>query len=61
MNSDGFITHVARNKDLIIRGGENIYPKEIEVYFFFIIIKLKFCQFETKFNYKRTFYIIMIK
>lgn len=31
MDADGFITLVDRSKDMIISGGENIYPKEIEV------------------------------
>jgi long-chain acyl-CoA synthetase len=29
-DSDGYLTLVDRVKDMIIRGGENIYPKEIE-------------------------------
>ena len=29
-DADGFLTLVDRKKDMIIRGGENIYPKEIE-------------------------------
>ena len=29
-DGDGYLTLVDRVKDLIIRGGENIYPKEIE-------------------------------
>ncbi len=29
-DGDGFLTLVDRKKDMIIRGGENIYPKEIE-------------------------------
>jgi long-chain acyl-CoA synthetase len=29
-DDDGYLTLVDRAKDLIIRGGENIYPKEIE-------------------------------
>lgn len=30
MNEDGYVTIVGRSKDMLIRGGENIYPKEIE-------------------------------
>lgn len=30
MDADGYLTLVDRSKDMIIRGGENIYPKEIE-------------------------------
>ncbi|SDC90620.1 class I adenylate-forming enzyme family protein [Rhodococcus tukisamuensis] len=30
LNEDGYLTLVDRIKDMIIRGGENIYPKEIE-------------------------------
>ncbi len=30
IDGDGFITLIDRSKDLIISGGENIYPKEIE-------------------------------
>ena len=29
-DSDGYLVLVGRSKDMIIRGGENIYPKEIE-------------------------------
>ena len=31
VDEDGFVTLVDRSKDMIISGGENIYPKEIEV------------------------------
>lgn len=30
LDDDGYLTIVGRIKDMIIRGGENIYPKEIE-------------------------------
>src|SRR5262245_50648702 len=30
MDSEGYVRIVGRLKDLIIRGGENIYPREIE-------------------------------
>jgi fatty-acyl-CoA synthase len=30
LDNEGYVTIVGRIKDLIIRGGENIYPKEIE-------------------------------
>jgi fatty-acyl-CoA synthase len=30
MDSDGYVKITGRIKDMIIRGGENIYPKEIE-------------------------------
>src|SRR5690606_38830995 len=30
MNERGFVQIVGRSKDMVIRGGENIYPREIE-------------------------------
>ena len=30
MDQHGYFQHLARIKDIVIRGGENIYPKEIE-------------------------------
>ncbi len=30
LDADGYLVLVDRKKDMIIRGGENIYPKEIE-------------------------------
>lgn len=32
MDEEGYINIVGRIKDMIIRGGENVYPKEIEAY-----------------------------
>ena len=34
MDEDGYIRIVGRMKDMIIRGGENIYPREIEEYLY---------------------------
>ena len=30
MDEHGYFHHMSRLKDMVIRGGENIYPKEIE-------------------------------
>lgn len=30
MNNHGYFTHQGRSKDMVIRGGENLYPVEIE-------------------------------
>jgi fatty-acyl-CoA synthase len=34
MDADGYLSITGRLKDMIIRGGENIYPREIEEYLF---------------------------
>lgn len=34
MDDEGYVQIVGRNKDMIIRGGENIYPREIEEYLY---------------------------
>ncbi len=34
MDEDGYITIAGRVKDMLIRGGENIYPREIEEYLY---------------------------
>ncbi|MGE8395481.1 AMP-binding protein [Pseudomonas sp. BIGb0427] len=34
MNEAGYVCIAGRNKDMIIRGGENIYPRELEEFFF---------------------------
>lgn len=34
MDADGYLSIVGRNKDMIIRGGENVYPREIEEFLF---------------------------
>ena len=32
IDDEGYIRIIGRSKDLIIRGGENIYPREVEEY-----------------------------
>jgi fatty-acyl-CoA synthase len=34
MDADGYLNIVGRSKDMVIRGGENVYPREIEEYLF---------------------------
>ena len=34
MDDDGYVRIVGRIKDMIIRGGENIYPREIEEFLY---------------------------
>ncbi|HET9665516.1 MAG TPA: AMP-binding protein, partial [Desertimonas sp.] len=34
MDEDGYINIVGRSKDMVIRGGENIYPREIEEFLY---------------------------
>jgi fatty-acyl-CoA synthase len=34
MDDDGYVQIVGRSKDMIIRGGENIYPREIEEFLY---------------------------
>jgi fatty-acyl-CoA synthase len=34
MDENGYLTITGRHKDMIIRGGENIYPREIEEFLF---------------------------
>lgn len=34
IDEEGYLSIVGRKKDMIIRGGENVYPKEIEDYLY---------------------------
>ena len=34
MDEDGYVNIVGRIKDMIIRGGENVYPREIEEFLY---------------------------
>ncbi len=34
IDEDGYVNIVGRSKDMIIRGGENIYPREIEEFLY---------------------------
>jgi fatty-acyl-CoA synthase len=34
MDADGYVSIVGRIKDMVIRGGENIYPREIEEFLY---------------------------
>jgi fatty-acyl-CoA synthase len=34
MDDDGYVNIVGRSKDMIIRGGENVYPREIEEFLY---------------------------
>ncbi|WP_028616895.1 AMP-binding protein [Pseudomonas canadensis] len=34
MDAQGYVCIAGRNKDMIIRGGENVYPRELEEFFF---------------------------
>jgi fatty-acyl-CoA synthase len=34
MDDDGYVSIVGRIKDMVIRGGENIYPREIEEFLY---------------------------
>jgi fatty-acyl-CoA synthase len=34
MDADGYVNIVGRAKDMIIRGGENVYPREVEEFLY---------------------------
>lgn len=34
MDDDGYVSIIGRNKDMVIRGGENLYPREIEEFLY---------------------------
>jgi fatty-acyl-CoA synthase len=34
MDDDGYLNIVGRSKDLVIRGGENVYPREVEEFLY---------------------------
>ena len=34
MDDDGYLNIVGRIKDMVIRGGENVYPREIEEFLY---------------------------
>ena len=34
MDDEGYVSIVGRIKDMIIRGGENIYPREVEEFLY---------------------------
>ncbi len=34
MDADGYLNVVGRSKDMVIRGGENVYPREVEEFLF---------------------------
>ena len=34
MDDEGYLKIVGRTKDMIIRGGENVYPREIEEFLY---------------------------
>ena len=34
IDDEGFATIVGRSKDMVIRGGENIYPREVEEFLY---------------------------